>query len=172
MKPASIMSDSSRTGRRRRTPSTRRLRPYVRYIALSLLAAGLSGCASAPIQEMSDARQTINAARDAGAESEAPGSLGRAESLLTEAQRQLELMNYKRARNDAVEARLQAQKARTLANIVAETRRGITDAGTENEDIQRADGLLQQSVNLAAQGDMTRALQLAREARRVVRLAR
>lgn len=121
---------------------------------------------------MSDARQTINAARDAGAESEAPGSLGRAESLLTEAQQQLELMNYKRARNDAVEARMQAQKARTLANIVAETRRGMTDAGTENEDIQRADGLLQQSVNLAAQGDMTRALQLAREARRVVRLAR
>lgn len=166
------MFESGRTGRDGPAPSTRRRCRRAPVIAAALLLAVLAGCASAPIQEMSDARQTINAARDAGAESEAPGSLGRAESLLHEAQQHLESMNYQRARNDAVAARMQAQKARMLANIVAETRRGMADAGTNDEAVKRADGLLQESVDLAAQGDMTRALQLAREARRIVRLAR
>lgn len=165
------MSALRRTGSRRRfvVPRPRRHR-----LTVAILVLLIAGCATAPIQEMSDARQTINAAREAGAEAEVPGSLNRAEVLLDDAQRELEQMNYKRARTDAVAARGQAEKARLLGDIVAETRQGIRDAaaGAGSEDIRRADDLLRQTNELAAQGDLTRALQLAREARRIVRLAR
>lgn len=167
------MSESLPIGRHRHPPAVvRDASRSVRSFAALLIVLALAGCAGAPIQEMSDARQTINAARDAGAENEVPGSLNRAEVLMNEAQRELELMNYKRARNDAVAAKVQAEKARMLAAIVAETRQGIRDIGADNDQTRRANELLQQSSDLAAQGDMTRALQLAREARRIVRLAR
>ncbi|MEM9208926.1 MAG: lipoprotein LipL71, partial [Pseudomonadota bacterium] len=51
------------------------------------LAAG-SGCESAPpVQEMSDARQAIAVARDAGAEQIAAAELSEAEALLDSARR-------------------------------------------------------------------------------------
>jgi len=132
-----------------------------------ILTAALYGCATAPIQEMSDARQTVEAARDAGAETEVPGSLKQAEALLIEAQRQLERNSFTQARSNAVSARVQAEEARMLADIVSETRRAITDKSDDDADTRKANELLEQAVGLAGRGDLTTALQLAREARQL-----
>ena len=68
----------------------------------------LFGCVSAPVQEMSDARQAIQAAKEAGAQPNAQANLQKAESLLKEAELALENGEYKKARSTAVEARNEA----------------------------------------------------------------
>lgn len=76
----------------------------------------LAACASTPpAQEMSDARQAIQAARDAGAAEHAPEALARAEALLKTAQKQLELGVYREARAHALEAKTVALDARRRA---------------------------------------------------------
>ncbi len=83
-------------------------------IMLLLLGAG---CASAPpVQEMSDARQAVQAAREADAERYAPISLGEAERLLEEAARLLEMKEYRRARSVALQAKEMALKARSASS--------------------------------------------------------
>jgi Domain of unknown function (DUF4398) len=76
-----------------------------------LLGVAAAGCASAPVQEMSDARQAIRAARDAGAAQKAPAMLDEARSLLASAEAHLEKREFKEARDDAVAARRRAVEA-------------------------------------------------------------
>jgi hypothetical protein len=78
-----------------------------RHLAAGLLLlAGLSACAVAPTQEMSDARQTLYATRIAlGDTQEHPEDLRRAERLLQQAQLRLGQGDYRTARQNAVEAR-------------------------------------------------------------------
>lgn len=71
----------------------------------------LAGCASAPVQEMSDARQAIQAAEEAGAAEYAPEALQDAKRLLTSAERKLQREAYQSARIDAREARRRATEA-------------------------------------------------------------
>lgn len=71
----------------------------------------LAGCASAPVQEMSDARQAIQAAEEAGAAAYAPEALQDAKRLLTSAERKLQREAYQSARIDAREARRRAAEA-------------------------------------------------------------
>jgi hypothetical protein len=71
----------------------------------------LAGCAGAPVQEMSDARQAINAAEEAGAAAHAPEALQDAKRLLTSAERKLQREAYAGARADAREARRRATEA-------------------------------------------------------------
>jgi hypothetical protein len=71
-----------------------------------------TGCGTAPpVQEMSDARQAIAAARDAGAEQMAAEDLRMAEAFLDSAQRKLSERAYAQARRDAVEAKNKALAA-------------------------------------------------------------
>ena len=79
------------------------LRIWVAPLML-VFALGVSGCAGAPVQEMSNARQAIKAARDAGAEKIVP-------STLSEAQALLERRAYRDARRDAIAARSKATEA-------------------------------------------------------------
>jgi hypothetical protein len=59
----------------------------VAWFCLVLLIGGLAGCATAPpVQEMSDARQAIAAAKEAGAAQLAVDQLGQAEVLLQDAE--------------------------------------------------------------------------------------
>lgn len=76
-----------------------------------LVSAALSACAGAPVQEMSNARQAIKAARDAGAEQVAPDTLREAQVLLESAEANLRRGAYKHARRDAVAARGKASEA-------------------------------------------------------------
>lgn len=84
--------------------------PHLRLAAL-VVALVLGGCASAPVQEMSDARQAIQAAEDAGAEQVAPEALQDARLLLDRAQKKLARQAYNSARTDAREARRRAAEA-------------------------------------------------------------
>lgn len=82
---------------------------------LMLGSMGLVACAGAPVQEMSNARQAIKAARDATATSvAAPASLIEAEALLNRAEDSLQKRAYKEARRDAIAARNKA--AETLSS--------------------------------------------------------
>ena len=68
-----------------------------------------------PVQEMSNARQTIQAAQEAQASVYAPESLREAETLLHQATRALEAGDYQGAREYALAAQQQAIKARQQA---------------------------------------------------------
>jgi len=84
--------------------------------ALLLFCTVLASCAAAPpVQEMSDARQAINAAREANASNLAPATLRKAEESLDEATRNLEQRHYLDAREAAKEAKLHAIRARDEA---------------------------------------------------------
>jgi Domain of unknown function (DUF4398) len=72
----------------------------------------LSACGSGPpVQEMSDARQAIAVAREAGAEAHAAEALSAAEAYLESAQRNLSERAYGDARRDALKAKLKALDA-------------------------------------------------------------
>ncbi len=75
----------------------------------------LTACASAPVQEMSDARQAIRAARQAGADQHAPYELATAQQLLDAAETELERRAYDDARRLAEDAREAAIRARRAA---------------------------------------------------------
>lgn len=64
-----------------------------------------------PVQEMSDARQAIMAARDAGAEKYASEQFHAAEASLNNAEASLSTRNYGTARREAVEAKSLAIQA-------------------------------------------------------------
>ena len=81
-------------------------------LAVAVLA--LAACAGAPVQEMSNARQAIRAARDAGAEKAAPQKLNEAEALLNRAEDSLERRAYREARRNAIAAR---DKAAELVEV-------------------------------------------------------
>ncbi len=86
--------------------------PGLFVVLLVLLAA----CATtAPVQEMSNARQSIQAAVEAGAERLAPAQLRQARSLLAEASQMLEEGDYQQARDYALQAKQAAIQAQQLA---------------------------------------------------------
>lgn len=91
------------------------IKPVYRCLTGLLLAGLLSACATAPVQEMSDARQALQAARDAGAERAAPELLQGAASALDQAEQELNAGSYIEARKQADIARDKAIAARKKA---------------------------------------------------------
>lgn len=87
--------------------------------ALSV-ATLLLACAPAPVQEMSEARQAIDAARAAGAEQYAEPQLDEANSLLDTAQQLLNDRRFRDARRSASQARDAAIRARETAEVSSE----------------------------------------------------
>jgi len=85
-------------------------------ILAALVSGGLSGCATtAPVQEMSNARQTIAAAIEVKAEIYSPKHLESAEKLMDQATEALEAGDYNLAKEYAVSAQQYAIKARQQA---------------------------------------------------------
>ena len=85
----------------------------------AMMVLGLVACASAPpVQEMSDARQAIAAAREAGADTHSPEALSRAEARLTAAESDLQSGTYWSARKAALEAKESAIEALLRARSV------------------------------------------------------
>ena len=73
----------------------------------------INSCAiNPPVQEMSDARQALSAAKDAQAEKYAKESYDKAKSLLEEARSYLEDGDFFSAQSLAIEAKLEATAAR------------------------------------------------------------
>lgn len=83
--------------------------------SLLLIGVGVSACAGPPVQEMSNARQAIKAAVEAGAASTAGPELSRARQLLENAEQRFEGQAYREARVNAVEAHGLAKKALSIA---------------------------------------------------------
>lgn len=76
-------------------------------------------CVTAPpVQEMSDARQAIRAAEQAGAAIYSPNKLAEASDLLEKAQRKLEAGAYFEARQNALDARKKAMQARERSGVI------------------------------------------------------
>lgn len=85
------------------------------WISVLVLSVLLAACGTAPVQEMSEARQAIAAARDVGARDYASDQYNKAESLLKTAERMLHKRHYDKARQNANEARDEAIRARETA---------------------------------------------------------
>ena len=83
--------------------------------------ACLAACGTnPPVQEMSDARQAIAVARDAGASELAPLDLRAAEDFLDSALRNLSKKSYQQARTDAIEAKNKALAALATAEAAGQ----------------------------------------------------
>ena len=101
-------------------PILRRLSLPLLLIAL-LAGPALTGCAGAPFQEMSDARQAVRAAQRAGAQQHAPEMLAEAEQLVERARLSMQKGEYRQARDDAMLAREKAMAARRIAETAGTT---------------------------------------------------
>lgn len=92
-------------------------------VLLLLALLSLGACQTAPpVQEMSDARQAITAAREAGAAELAAFHLKAAEDYLDSAKQALEAKDYWEARRDAKQAKMKALDALQAAEASSEQR--------------------------------------------------
>jgi len=93
------------------------------FIRIAVITAALlaAGCESMPVQEMSDARQAIMAAREAGAEEHAAEVLLEAEESLQSAEKYLNSRNYGVARREAIDAKTKAMDALRVSEASRES---------------------------------------------------
>ena len=94
-----------------------------------------TGCTtSPPIQEMSDARQSVEAAESVGAEKLAPDALVSAQQLLSKAQNDLEAGQYEEAQKGALAAREAARQAVVISQakqVVKQEQHEVTEKPKE-----------------------------------------
>jgi hypothetical protein len=88
----------------------------LRFIAVLVGVVCLVGCAGAPVQEMSDARQAIAAARAAGATAATSPDFDAAQAAIARAEKHLQAQEFARARLAAMEAKHHAAAALAKAN--------------------------------------------------------
>ncbi len=79
------------------------------YLISLMIVFTLSACASLPpLQEMSNARQTIAAAKEMNSSADQSQKIQEAERLLSRAERRMEVNLYESARQDALRAQKEA----------------------------------------------------------------
>lgn len=98
-----------------RTPRLGRFASLPSLLAVLVFIGPALGCAGAPVQEMSNARQAVRAAERAGATAHAPEELDEARRLLKEAEINLRHGDYRAARDEAELSREKAVAARRVA---------------------------------------------------------
>jgi len=125
----------------------------------------LAGCASAPTQEMSDARQAVSAAHDVGAAEHASENVQHAEELLNKAERELELGDFGDAREDAEAARVEAIKAQDIAQVMSAAKLVLQEASERGVLSADAAALFEQAVVAAEENRVHEAIRLANDAR-------
>lgn len=127
------------------------------------------GCAAAPLQEMSDARQALRAAHEVHALQHAPRQLQRAEQRLTTAEKALSNGegSFDKTRGDAIAAKEEAIKARMIAVAIAAARNALHDANMLHVNSQQAEEILQRALNAADNGAAHDAVRYARQAERI-----
>ena len=91
--------------------AARALRPLTIAVAAGMLFA----CAGAPVQEMSNARQTLAAAEQAQAGKSPSREIANAHRYLDEAQAALDAGDYSTAREDALKAQQIALRALAIS---------------------------------------------------------
>lgn len=91
-----------------------------RLLGLLFITHFLLGCAAIPVQEMSDARQAVEAAEAAGAANLAPDDYQRAVILLRNAEAEWAMGDYDAAHESAAQAKRLALKAQQQAQQKAQ----------------------------------------------------
>lgn len=140
----------------------------VTYLTMAMITVvALSSCATAPIQEMSDARQALQAARDAGTQQHAPRYQRDAEAYLQEAERNLGDGNpgYKPARENAVAAKQRAITGRHVALAIHAAKNAVAEAVGAGKLSNATQTALRDAVVAATQGDDARAIALANDSK-------
>ena len=140
----------------------------VTYLSIVVITvAGLSSCATAPIQEMSDARQALQAARDAGTQQHAPRYQRDAETYLQDAERNLGdgSSGYKPARENALAAKQRAITGRHVALAIHAAKNAVAEAVAAGKLSNATQTALQDAVAAANQGDDIRAIALANDSK-------
>ena len=100
------------------TTATSRRFCRARHLAAACLLLVLAACqTSPPVQEMSDARQAIAVARDAGAEELAAEQLQQAIAYLESAEQKISERKYNQAKRDALDAKESALNALSVASV-------------------------------------------------------
>lgn len=143
-----------------------------RSTPLVLAAWWLGGCTllpvqGPPIQEMSDARQAVAAAHEAGAGSYAGLRLGRAQWHLSRAEQALEGRWYEEARGEARLAKEEAVSARRVSIALRRAETSLAEAKRLDVDAGLAPELLSEARARAEAGDDSVALERAERALRV-----
>jgi nucleoid-associated protein YgaU len=139
---------------------------WVSFLAVLGMTAG---CATVPTQEMSDARQAVQAAREAGANLHTPTAMNSAEHELSQAEQELRGRNYKIARNDALSAKQEAIKARNMALAISEAKDAIAAADKLGAVSQATRDWLAQAETAAAAGNEGEAVHDAQQAAQLAR---
>lgn len=101
-------------------------------VAVLLLA--LTACTTAPVQAMSDARQAVRAARQAGAPRYAPAEYAKALRWLDDAEFALQGGDYDRARTSAARAGDAARRAAARARLARPSAPSGGGGGNGGED--------------------------------------
>jgi uncharacterized protein (UPF0332 family) len=143
---------------------------HLLYCLAGIAALLAVGCTTAPVQEMSDARQAIAAARDADAARRTPELLNSAEHSLRDAQLQLKNYFYTEARKRAIAAKAQAVQARREAEAqqhveqqhaaqvaIAAAQRAIQDAAALEGLWRESDSVLKSAETAMQSGDYAQA---------------
>ena len=142
--------------------SSLKLKPY--NWTILLLAYLLGGCAAAPIQEMSDARQSIQAARAAAADLYAPMLFSGSEDQLDKAEQSLARHSYGSAKEQAVAAKEQAVSARNVAVAISDAEDIAAKAkklGLLDKEVSQS---LEQAKAAAGSADPGKTIALAEDA--------
>lgn len=141
----------------------------LRYAGLILMLGITAGCATAPTQEMSDARQAVQAAREADARLHTPLAMEDAEHELSQAEHELRGRNYKIARNDALAAKQVAIKARNMALAISEAKDAMAKADKLGALSQAARDWLAKAETAATAGQEQQAVHAAQQAMQLAR---
>jgi hypothetical protein len=131
----------------------------------------LSACVTIPIQEMSDARQAIAGAEDAGAERYAAHSLNSAERLMVMAETDLAAKDYTHAREAAIEAKKFALRARDLGGAFQRVTVLVAEAAAIGTPVAEPRQLLDDAQRAATAGDEPRAGELLQRAQQDISVA-
>lgn len=137
-----------------------------RIAMTAVLGSLLAACATAPTQEMSDARQSVKIAEEVGADQLGVQNLRNARDHLQRAERELELRYFTPARQDAKLAKSEAIKAHNVTLALKSAQSAIDNSTQPAEIVEQAKGLLTAAMEAAGQGREKKALQLADDARR------
>lgn len=114
---------------------------------------------------MSDARQSARAALDAGADRYLPSIMERVDARLAEAEQQLEVADYRGAEQQALAAKNEAMRARTLVMTLTATLETVAKAERIPTFNPKISAILRQALDAALRGDEAVAIVLAGQAR-------
>ncbi|HVC49222.1 MAG TPA: DUF4398 domain-containing protein [Burkholderiales bacterium] len=102
----------------------------IRLWLIGLLVLLLASCASAPTQEMADARSAIRAAEQVGAAPYAAEQMNEAQAALSGAEVNLALGDYSKAKDWALLARDKASEALLIAQAIQEAEQAANAANS------------------------------------------